>query len=196
MSSMTFLDSTGATKYVLGEGAGTELDPIAFTKITKHRIVATDEIVMDYMQNGSSRDMTVDGSSTPVTFTQTVTVPTGSVFRIARRMMFLEDSTNFTSTTFAGITALTNGVDLAVEGEVIFNIKTNLDLAIAAFDSNGQKNLGKEQQTMLVRLSFDKFLSDSGLSLLEGEEFQIIVNDDLTGLDIFNIMIEGYLHEL
>jgi hypothetical protein len=140
--------------------------------------------------------MTVDGSVTPVSFVQGTTVPADKTLYVARLLMFLEDTTAFSSEKFAGITALTNGIDIKLNGDTIINLKDNIDIIVMAYDSDGQVNMGKTDRTMTVRWTFTKFTGNPfGVAISEGNTFEVVINDDLTGLSAFRMRIEGLMQD-
>ncbi len=77
MSSTSFLDSTGATVYAETTGAGTQLDPFRFVKVEPASTVPEADLIMEYVENTGSNILAVDGSVTPVTFSQPTVIPVG-----------------------------------------------------------------------------------------------------------------------
>jgi len=155
-------------------------------------VVDETNVFFDFLRNGGSEDQTVDGSSTPVVFSTSV-VPAGKTLVISRLLIYMEDSTNFTSIAFGGMTALTNGWELSINGTTLATAKDNKTLATFMFDMTGDTLFGKENQTMVGRFSFSKFINGAGgLTIREGEVLSTIVNDDLTDLDFLNVMAQGY----
>ena len=141
--------------------------------------------------NGSSRDMNVDGSGTPVDFT---VVPTSSkMFYIARMVIFLEDqSINFNK--FGGRAALPNGIDIEIKeggatrdplnGE---SIKENLDMM--AYDAD---IYSAASDLLIAKIEFLRAGTVIRLEDAESDYVTITVNDDLTTLDSFYIITYGY----
>jgi len=145
----------------------------------------------EYLVNGTSFNQNVDGSITPIEFSSIV-VPEGKVFQVRRSIIYMEDSTSFASTRFGGIPALTNGWEFKINGVVAFSANSNKNLLIHMFDFNTGSIFGKEDKTMICRFSFDEFSNRmDGITIRAGETISTVVNDDLSGLDFLEIMIEG-----
>lgn len=157
-------------------------------------IANEDNLVMEYVTHAThGRSMNQDGSGTPVVFSSTVT-PVDKVLILARAILYIETSAASSSDLFGDIAGgLTNGIDLKINGSVIGNFKTNEEMAIACFDFTGVKNLGKEDRTILARLSFNKFIDGaSGLTITAGNTVDMVVNDDLSTLLHFHLFLEGF----
>jgi hypothetical protein len=104
----------------------------------------------------------------------------------------MEDSTSFESTRFGGIPALINGWEFKINGVVAFSANSNKNLLIHMFDFNTGSIFGKEDKTMICKFSFDEFSNRmDGITIRAGETISTVVNDDLSGLDFLEIMIEG-----
>ena len=99
---------------------------------------------------------------------------------------------------FGNLTELTNGVVLRrVDGETnnFWNVKSNRDIGNIAYDltirlaSNPQQG----ENGILARYTFagqDKH--GVAVRLNPGDSLQLLIQDDLTGLDAFNIIAEGH----
>lgn len=124
-------------------------------------------------------NMNVDGSSTPVIFEYEAVEDTV----INRINLFLENNTTFLTTGFAALAALANGLEIKVEGLPFELWKTNRDIAKAAdiFFTDFLANINK---TMIAH-------KETNFLLRKGQKFEVIVNDDLTGIDFFTIEVEG-----
>jgi len=144
--------------------------------------------------DGSSNDMTVDGSTTAVEFT--AGPGAGEIWYIFEIGLSIEDSGNNTIDRFGAITELTNGV--LIEQTInstdyeFENLTTNLDIIESFTDHfiRGQANSflnagnffsGKLELRVPVTLVGDN-----------GDEFKMTVRDDLTGLNTLRGLIEGY----
>lgn len=141
-----------------------------------------------------TRNLNIDGSVTPQIF-QIGTVANVTL-DITRIIFSLTDSTAGDDSTFGGCPALTNGVVLRfMDGATynIFNIKTNGELSkIAGGDFTYAERAGPGEFGFNARFTFngqDKL--DSVIEIKEGEMLQIIIQDDLTCLNNFNIVAEG-----
>jgi hypothetical protein len=141
--------------------------------------------------SGGVENQNVDSSVTPVVFSSTE-VPAGKKLVVGRLLMYMEDSTAFTSDKFGGITALTNGWTMRFNGVETIIAKSNRELALFMYDITGNEIFGKSNQTLIGRFSFNRFSSNSkGVEIREGETFDIVVKDNLTGLDFLEAKIEG-----
>ena len=163
-------------------------------QFTTEYLANEDSVIMEYLTNGGSKEQSVDGSITPIVFSSTP-VPANKIFLVARIMIYMEDSSNFSSTIFGGLaSALANGWQMAWNGTPVANVVDNKGLAVFMFDLTGDKLFGKDNQTMVGRFSFDKIVDGArGVSIEEGNVLSTIVNDDLTGLDFLNVMVQGIL---
>ena len=65
-------------------------------QFTPELIANEDNVVMEYLTNGGSKEQSVNGSITPVVFSSTP-VPVGKTYLVARIMIYMEDSSNFSS---------------------------------------------------------------------------------------------------
>lgn len=193
MSTFTALIN-GVTKYFKADGAGTAGDPFIPHQIVSSGVTADEtNTVSVFLENGGSEQQTVDGSVTPVEFSYTV--PVGKKLILSRMLIYIEDSTAFSSTVFAGLaSALTNGWEMSVNGTVLFTAKNNWQLAIHMYDVTGNAIFGKTNQTLIGRFSFSRFVGGAnGITIRAGEDIATIVNDDLTGIDLMSVMIQGVL---
>lgn len=142
-------------------------------------------------------DMAVDGSSSAVTFQ---IGPLGGSADVTRFIVHMEDGTAMDDGKFGGIAALTNGVVIRVYRaatstyDTIMNAKTNGEFAQRTYDASYADNAPAGTYGFRVRRSFggeDK--SGSVIRLANGDTFQIIIQDDLTGLLSFGIAVQGHL---
>lgn len=149
------------------------------------------EALITTLLDGASKDMNVNGSVTPVDFKYTC--PSAKKIYVERLTMFLADATAFTQTNFGDVAGpLTNGVDLIVGGNTIYNMKDNVDLDLLACSFEGHAIFEKDTTAGSMRLSFPTCLG-APILLTAGEEFIIRVNDDLTTLTHFHAVIAGLL---
>lgn len=138
----------------------------------------------------ASFDMAVDGSTTPVDFIFTAVV----LSFIERTMVVITDGlTDFTSSNFGAISGgLANGVEILIDSdgvEIPLALwKTNLDISLTMFDfTNPFKN-----GAYVGRWTFSK---DTGepYALRPDDKFIVRIQDDLTGLDLFEQVIKGHI---
>lgn len=145
-----------------------------------------------FVENAGSKDLNVDGSVTPVIF---LAVPdTGKKLFVHTISLVLEDaSINFIK--FGGIPALTNGVDIKLKegglAEVsVGNFKKNSDFYVF-----GNDIVLESASTDVLRV-LAEIKTNSGttfqLADANSEFFKIIVNDDLTSINRFNMLIRGF----
>lgn len=146
----------------------------------------------------TSRDLNVDGSITPQIFTVQVGAVSNLQLDVTRLMLHMETDGLVDLNKFGDLAALTNGVVIRrVDGTTrnIFNIKTNGEMRNLCFDwavdvasnpSQGQNGVGfrytfagQDKHGVAVRIG-------------AGDELQLIVQDDLTGLDKFRVIAEGH----
>jgi len=149
-------------------------------------------LVGNYLLNGGSKDMNVDGSSTPVSFQNGPA--SGKLWYVFSLSIIIEDK-SMSFAKFGGLPALANGcVFYAKSGggaeTEIATVNRNADFYLFAND-------------LLIESSVDDILVakylpvvNAGTSiLLTGsltEYFKVTINDDLTGLTNYYVTIGGY----
>lgn len=141
-----------------------------------------------------NRDMNVDGSTIPQIF-QIGTVA-DLPLQITRINFAMTDGSSGDDTTFGGCPALTNGIVLRfIDGAWfnIFNVKTNGDLRkVAGGDFIYSDKAGGGAHGFSSRVTFngqDKM--DTVIEVMQGEQLQIIIQDDLTCLTSFDVTAQG-----
>jgi hypothetical protein len=148
---------------------------------------------------GTTTNMAVDGSSATQTF-QIGPVGAGSVdiVDVTRIMGHILDSTVMDDGKFGGITALTNGVVLRHNNSVIhniWNVKTNADLALLCYDFRYADNAPGGQYACNFRNTYGgQGAHGVVLELQPGDFLEILIQDDLTGLDDFKMMAQGHFN--
>ena len=148
--------------------------------------------ISEFLVNGTSRKMNIDGSITPVEFS--IEPPSGKIWYLHSITVVIEDiGMNFNK--YGGISELTNGVK--------FLIKQNggIETEIANIVRNG------DYYTFVNELIFDSSTSDIlvGKVLIKqntgttmkligsnSEYIKAVVNDNLTGLNVHYVLIRGY----
>ena len=147
----------------------------------------------------TTRNMNVNGAITPQTFS----IVNGSVsstieIDITRSMFSMVLSTAADDGLFGNIASLTNGIVFRrVDGDTrnVFNAKDNGELANLAYDvaftirSGGLGSFG-----MRCRYTFagqDKH--GVALRLMPGDALEVIVQDDLTGLNRYRMIAAGHI---
>ena len=143
-------------------------------------------------------NMNVNGSVTPVIFG--IRNPTGVDIPlsvdITRIMLKCLTDTSVDLSKFGDIVGgLTNGIILRqVDGHShnVFNVKTNGDLKLLMYDLDIEAAQGNQQDGFTGRLTFGgQNKMGAVIRLKTTEDMQVIVQDDLTSLDTFNLVAEG-----
>lgn len=151
-----------------------------------------------------SVNLAVDGSTTPVEFRIT---PGGlnpaTQWDVTRIMGSMTHTSIPDDGTFGGIAALTKGIYFRIENGIIkngFNAKTNGDLALRMFDVTyppaapaGFKGTrfrrsinGQDKNGVVLRLDGAVDPNDAGV-------LKIVIQDDLTGLNSFIVVVQGHV---
>lgn len=143
--------------------------------------------------------MNVDGS-TPVIFRVTPkSLRDGQEWDITRVLIHIQDGTAMDDARFGGLTALTNGVLLRNKNGItqnIFNVKSNSEWALRAFDVVYADRAPAGSFGLRIRRTFGgqaKTGVTIRLTATNNDEFQIIIQDDLTGLEQFHAVAQGHL---
>jgi hypothetical protein len=130
------------------------------------------------------------------------TVPAGKIF-LPSRVLWVVTDVNITYHEFAGLgAALTNGITVKMydAGDNLLldcldgvPIKTTADFARIAGGDIGKvvTSAGVDPDTVVVRWSL--FKTGFVPYLLEGEYFEIKTQDDMSGLDVFEAVVQGRL---
>lgn len=151
--------------------------------------VASSRALSTYLMDGSTVDMVVDGSTTPVVYSYTP--PTGLILDVYRLLLYVDDSTEFSPSTFGDIAALTNGVTIKANGDLLETWRDNMDIITTMHDFLGTPNLGKSTSSGAGRWTFTKF--GGPIRIVPGSTFSATINDAMAGLDSFRIKIQGRL---
>ena len=144
-----------------------------------------------------SNNLAVDGSTTSVKFF--LSPPANTQWDIVRMLIYMQDATVGDDGNFAGEGALTNGIVLRREdGDFnnIFNFKTNGDLAGRCFDFEYAEKAPAGTFGFRARRTFGGQSKNGVVIRLDGDstdKFAAIVQDDLTGVDIINIVVQGHV---
>ena len=150
----------------------------------------------------NSEHLNVDGSAAPIIFSISPSNLTpGTKWDIVRVTFQIIDNTSMDDAKFGGLIALTKGIVVRVKNGItknIFNSKTNADFALHAYDiaysdkspagSYGFRSRrtfgGQSKNGVTIRLNADT-----------KDEFQILIQDDLTGLTDFCAVAQGHIVE-
>lgn len=147
-------------------------------------------------------NMNVNGATTTQIFRVRIGEPLGGIpvtIDVTRIIIVIHADSAVDLAKFGNLTALTKGITLRrIDGvyQNIFNVKSNSDFASLAFDLNmyAATNPTQGQDGLACRLTFGG-QNKMGVVLRIGpnEDLQLLINDNLTGLVDFTIMVEGSL---
>jgi hypothetical protein len=120
---------------------------------------------------------------------------------LTRLILNMIDSSSMDFTTFGGIPELANGVTLRykqADGTFInlFNFRSNGELIERSFDHNFQSKVGGGSFGFVARSTWagqDKRGVTIRIDGSLAEEMQIVIQDDLTGLDKFRTVGQGHI---
>lgn len=152
----------------------------------------------------SITNMNVNGSVTPRTFGLRGSGqpnPISTTFDCTRILFNCLASSACDLSLFGNLTALAKGLVLRKRNGTytnIFNVKTNADLAGIMFDFSilAAANPIQGQDGFVGRLTFNGQNRIGVVLRLEpGEDLELIVQDDLTGLTRFEVVAEGHIVE-
>lgn len=154
-----------------------------------------DQFVFEFLRNGASRDMNVDGSVTPVNFDWVASADT----KVERINFFIEDA-NIQPSKFGGLTALSTGClikALDTDGTTVIKdfydgetIKTHQEFnPLAGIDTGTTAAAGDDVAP--TRWTISK--AGASLLLLKDQRIRFTVQDALGGLTKFYAMLHGTL---
>ena len=143
--------------------------------------------------------MAVNGSVTPVVFKHRLGTPsTPSETDITRMIITCTATSTIDLSKFGDLPALIRGIVFRkVNGskENIFNAKTNADIANIMYDFTvyDSSNPAQGLDGFTARLTFAG-QSKLGVSLrvAQDENLEMLIQDDLTGLDSLSVILEGH----
>jgi hypothetical protein len=144
------------------------------------------------LTNGGSNEMNVDGGTTPVAFT--AAPPTNKNIIVYRLLLVMEDA-SMSWKKFGGIAALTNGVDIKVTEDGVERtistdpIKTNRDYVWNCYDVEIDS---ATTDVLRMRWTFSRAGTVLVLKDAFSDNFKIVINDDVTGVDYYKATIQGY----
>lgn len=150
----------------------------------------------DIFQDGN-KNMNVNGSITPRLFSLRADPELNITIDVTRIIIHITDQTAMDDNKFGGITKLTNGIVLRRKDGYyfnIFNIKSNGEIGELAFDKVYDDKAPSGFYGFSARLTFAG-QNKVGVTIRLGstDDLQVIVQDDLTDLDSFRIMVEGHI---
>lgn len=144
-----------------------------------------------------SNNMNVDGSATTQIFK--LSAPIGVKWDIVRILFYIQDNSSMDDSRFGGLTALTNGVVIRLKnGNVknIFHVHSNGEFAIRAFDTVYTDKAPAGSFGFRVRRTFGGPSKNGVVIRLDGDiddQLQVLIQDDLTGLENFNCVAQGHV---
>jgi hypothetical protein len=146
----------------------------------------------------ASNEMAVNGAITTQIFQiGPVGAGTGIEVDVTRIMGYIQDGTAMDDALFGGIAALTYGIVLRkndTDIQNIWNVKTNGDLGILAYDTSYTTKAPAGSFGFKFRNTFagqDKH--GVTVRLAPGDTLELLVQDDLTGLESFKMMAQGHV---
>lgn len=145
-----------------------------------------------------SDDMNVDGSITPVRFS--ITPPPGNVYRIAKFMMYIQDTGTFDTGFWGNNITMVNGIQFittrgGVDREVLKHpIRTSGDLAELTFNVR-HENFGSGDEFLVSEWKIAELGQFFRLDGDNNDSFSVTINDDLTNLNHQQVMAQGYIEE-
>ena len=147
----------------------------------------------------TTKQMAVDGSSATKVFH--AKPGAGVKWDITRMLFFLEGTAAMDNGKFGDIASLTNGIVVRKKDGTyknIFNAKNNGDFATRAYDITYDAKAPAGTTAVRVRRTFagpDKNGVTIRLDGDAGDELEILIRDDLTGMVSFNAIAQGHVVE-
>ena len=148
----------------------------------------------------ATTNMNVNGSVTPVTFKHRLGSPsTNKATHITRIIFTCTTNGSIDLLGFGDLATLIRGLVIRrVNGEIfnVLNVKSNADLSNTAYDFNVYEATNPSQGVdgFVCRLTFaGQNKLGVALRLEVGENLEVIVQDDLTGLVSLKIIAEGHI---
>lgn len=142
-----------------------------------------------------TQDMAVDASLSPIKYF--IKPPAGEVWRVARWMLYVQDTKGFDVGLWGNGVVLTNGIVPKIKQNGVernmtpMAIKSSGNIAEMAYDMT-LHTFGSADDILVARWTFTKAGQYLRLDGDLGDELQVIINDDLTGLSSQYVQIQGY----
>lgn len=158
-------------------------------------VPAGDEVII------SSKEMNVDGSATPQIFSvKPLPTQSGDITRVTFHM---DDILSMDGSTFGGQDELVNGCVLRVKHsdgcyQNIFNFKSNGSIRMECFDTAYTDANKRGLYGFSARLTWGGQNKHGVVIPLDGslgEELQLVIQDDLTGLSQFRMKAQGHVSQ-
>jgi hypothetical protein len=194
-------DGDGATKYIVASGTGTLIDPyipIHGSSSSGAQPIRIDQYLSVNGDGTGASSAIGDYSSTEGIMS--IQPPPGTVYRIARLLVYIEDSGSFDSGLYGNGTALTNGIVVRVvdDSSTISDltagkpIKENQHWGRACYDTN-HSSYGSGNESLAVRWTFTKAGVYIRLDGDNNERLEAVFNDSLTALVDHTFLVQGYV---
>lgn len=146
-----------------------------------------------------SPDLDVDGSGSPIS---AVLAPAPGVkWDVTRIIIVMRHSTAGADNLFGNLPSLTNGIVLRKSDGIhhtIFNAKNNGQLAERMYDVEYKPAIGTSDDATRARRSFNGQDKNGVVIRLDGdsnEKLEVLIQDNLTGLNSFRIVAQGHIVE-
>lgn len=146
----------------------------------------------------TTRDLNVDGSTTKQSFiVRGAGTASPLEIDITRLIFQITDNSAMDDGLFGALPSLTNGIVLRRNnGQInnIYNIKNNGDFGLVAFDKDYSDKAPAGLFGLTVRSTFAG-QSKHGVAIRLGvnESLELLIQDDLTGLNSFRILAQGHI---
>jgi len=169
--------------------------------------VATNTLTVDspfdtiYTSSGAivlqtTKDLNVDGSTTAVKFD--LPNSTNTEFHITRIIIHITDADEMDDSKFGSLTALSRGIVFRKKNSDgtynnIFNVKNNGEFGELAYDLTYQDAVKHGTYGLHCRLTYGGIGKHGTVfKIKQGEAIEVLIQDDLTDLDSFRIMVQGH----
>ena len=140
-------------------------------------------------------DMAIDGSTTEVVFR--ISPPAGEIWRVARWMLYVQDTKGFDVDKWGNGIILTNGImprlkQGGITSELLhMAIMTTGDIGALTYDTV-LHTFGNTDDILNARWTFTRAGQYVRLIGDYGDELQVVIRDDLTGLSKQYVQVQGY----
>lgn len=155
--------------------------------ITADRVIKAR--LRDQNDSALTTNMAVNGSSTPVTYSYEFSVPAA----IGHLVIYISDGQAFSEVGFGALSALTNGVQVNVGNQEIFNFKNNLDV-VASLTRPGIPGslFGKADKTLNGMIDFKVWGGNQGgIYIKANQTISVVIRDNLSELDYLEISVHA-----
>lgn len=147
--------------------------------------------------NVGDKNLNKNGSVTRVI--AHIKAPVGVSWDITRMMFYIEDNAVMDDSKFGAVSRLSKGVVLRKKNgdyQNIFNVKSNGDFALQSFDATYTTAAPSGNYGFRCRRSFAGSEKNGVTIRLEpGDELEILIQDDLSGLVYFYAVAQGHVVE-